>query len=76
MAEDIEMFGVREVFQLLEHVLLSAGWNDIVMATDRGLFTWSWAASPTVSSSSGKTVPSFSTAAASTSTTRASNGRR
>jgi hypothetical protein len=40
MAEEIEMFGVREVFQLLEDALLSAGWNDIVMATDHGLFTW------------------------------------
>ena len=39
MAEEIE-FGVREVFKLLEDALLSAGWNDIVMATDHGLFTW------------------------------------
>ncbi len=42
MANDIEiqMLGVREVFQLMEDALLNAGLDELVLATDHGLFTW------------------------------------
>ena len=42
MADDteIQMLGVREVFQLVEDALRNAGWADVVVATEHGLFTW------------------------------------
>jgi hypothetical protein len=37
---EIQMLGVREVFQLVEDALLNAGLDELVVATDHGLFTW------------------------------------
>jgi hypothetical protein len=35
-----EMLGIREVLQNVEDALIDNGWDEIIVRTDNGLFTW------------------------------------